>query len=415
VTKHSTIVGGSTADRLLNCAASFQLIQSLPEQIEIPSEYANYGSAMHACMDRIMAMYGDGFPPLDDMIETARELKGEYFYDRELTEQHLIDSIFPALETLDELQQLYGGGFRAVANELKVRFPGVPGAFGTTDLLIGNNEYIILVDWKFGMGVPVKAVYEDPRGDQVNPQLMFYFAATMHTMPKLFPKKRFVVAIIQPRVEEKLTHTIITRSEVKMFVEDIDNAIVASLQKNPTPTPGAHCRWCPASPICPAQTTALFELKDLGIIPDRPVPADSDGGDYGAFLAKAKRLADMVADYARQVDDAIHTYLEGGGTVPGWHLKYKTKLRQWIDPEIVEKELLDLGFTMPEIWQSKLQTFAVADKAAKRLGVKIPEHLRIAPESDETTITNDPNAPKLIDRETAEVEFREALKQLRHG
>ena len=55
----------------------------------------------------------------------------------------------------------YGGGFRTVANELRVRFPGVPGAFGTADLLIANKKFVILVDWKFGQGVPVKAVYND--------------------------------------------------------------------------------------------------------------------------------------------------------------------------------------------------------------------------------------------------------------
>ena len=43
MTKHSTIVGGSTADRLLNCPGSFQLLQRIPDQVEVPSEYANYG------------------------------------------------------------------------------------------------------------------------------------------------------------------------------------------------------------------------------------------------------------------------------------------------------------------------------------------------------------------------------------
>jgi hypothetical protein len=354
------------------------------------------------------------------MIEQARELKGEYFYDRELTETHLVDSIIPALETLDELQQIYlsGGPFRVVANELRVRFPGVPGAFGTSDLLIANTEYVIMVDWKFGMGVPVKAVYHDPRGDLVNPQLLFYFAGALNTLPaKIFAKKRFVVAIIQPRVEEKLTHTIITRAEIRYFIEDIDTAIVASLAKNPTPTPGDHCRWCPARPICPAHTAALFDIKDLlgEGLPDRPVPADSDDGSYGEFLAKAKTLADMVELYRKGVDEAIHSYLEQGGTVPGWHLKYKTKLRQWVDPAIVVPALERLGFESEDIFQTKLQTFAVADKAAKRLGVKIPEELRVAPSTDETTITNDPTAAKLIDRATVDVEFREALKALRHG
>jgi hypothetical protein len=417
MTKHSAIVGGSTADRLLNCPGSFQLLQRIPDQVEQPSEYANYGSAMHAVMDRVMAAYADGFPSSVAVLEFAETLLGEVFYDRILEEHHLEDSIFPAIDTLYELMKEYGDGFHVVANELRVKFPGVPGAFGTADLLLANKKFVLLVDWKFGQGVPVKAVYKDEHGERVNPQLLFYFAGALEELPSMFNKKRYAVAVIQPRTAERLTHTVITRTEVDMFVEDVDLAIIAALGKNPPLHAGEHCRWCPARPFCPEHTAPLFELVDLEIMPAQLRASEVNDGNaaaYGEFLAKAKYLADIAADYKKQVDEAVHSYLESGGTVPGWKLKLKTKLRQWIDSDTVEFNLKRLGFADEDIWQEKLQTFAHVDKVAKKLGVKIPDNLRAAPETDETVIAPESDPAPRIDRAKAQEEFAAALKQLRH-
>jgi len=417
MTKHSAIVGGSTADRLLNCPGSFQLLQRIPDQVEQPSEYANYGSAMHAVMDRVMAAYADGFPSSVAVLEFAETLLGEVFYDRILEEHHLEDSIFPAIDTLYELMKEYGGGFHTAANELRVKFPGVPGAFGTADLLLANKKFVLLVDWKFGQGVPVKAVYKDEHGERVNPQLLFYFAGALEELPSMFNKKRYAVAVIQPRTTERLTHTVITRTEIDMFIEDMDLAIIAALGKNPKLHAGEHCRWCPARPFCPEHTKPLFDLVNMEIMPAQLRASEVNDGNaaaYGEFLAKAKYLADIAADYKKQVDEAVHSYLESGGSVPGWKLKLKTKLRQWIDSDTVEFNLKRLGFADEDIWQEKLQTFAHVDKVAKKLGVKIPDNLRAAPETDETVIAPESDPAPRIDRAKAQEEFAAALKQLRH-
>jgi len=412
---HSNLVGGSTADRMLHCPGSFKLLQRIPEQAAISSEYANYGSAMHTVMNALLVKYGQEVLPddPDDMIDTARSLLGVIFLDRVLEQHHLDDSIIPAINNLYDLMDEYGGGFVVVANELQVKFPSVPGAYGTCDLLLANSKTVLMADWKFGQGVAVRAVYKDEQGERVNPQLMFYFAGAMETLAaKIFHGKRLAVAIIQPRTSEPLTHTQVTRTEVNMFIEDMDQAIVKALSKNPPLQAGEHCRWCPARPFCPEHTGALFELSELGAAPARPVPANTDNGEYGVFLAKAKRLADMAAGYKKQVDEQVHSYLENGGIVPGWKLKQQTKLRQWIDSDTVAFNLKRLGFADEDIWQEKLQTFGHTDKVAKKLGVKIPDTLRYTPETDETVIAPDSDPAPRIDRAKAATELMDALKQI---
>jgi hypothetical protein len=117
--------------------------------------------------------------------------------------------------------------------------------------------------------------------------------------------------------------------------------------------------------------------------------------------------------FKKSIDEQLHAYLERGGKVPGWRLKAKAKVRQWIsDVETVEDELMRLGFTRDEIWQRKLVTFQSADATAKRLNTKIPDALRVAPPSTETTIatTNDP-APVVEPHAVAE-QFSATLRQL---
>ena len=148
------------------------MIQRLPDQVEAPSEYANYGTAMHAVMDRLVAMYADGFPLDDDiMVQAAEELLGETFYDRVLEQHHIDDSIMPAIDTLYDLMDAYAGGGQyrhggqRAAREIS---RASPAPYGTTDLVLANKKHIVMVDWKFGQGVPVSATYKDEHGERVN-------------------------------------------------------------------------------------------------------------------------------------------------------------------------------------------------------------------------------------------------------
>ena len=71
-----------------------------------------------------------------------------------------------------------------------------------------------------------------------------------------------------------------------------------------------------------------------------------------------------------------------------------------------------MNFYRSEIWQKKLQTFTSVDATAKRRGVTIPEHLRVAPPTSETTIAADGDGAPKIDRAQAVQGFSDALKKL---
>ncbi len=402
MSKHSAIVGGSTAGRLLNCPASLAAIRALPPSADRPSEYAEEGTAMHAVMDYLMIQRAHGATSLNISASL-----GKVFHDRPLTNEHLDTMIRPALEQLAQLEEDHAESdpFEVVGVEQRVTFPGVPGAFGTVDLILRNSRFAILADWKFGQGVGVQAEYPDGEGTIVNPQLMYYAAAALKTRPRLFAGRRIIVAIVQPRSAQPLSHTEITRHEIKNFVQDMHNSVLAAVDSDPPMRKGEHCRWAPCKVNCPLWTGPLLDLAAL-----RPVERTTSSPavtPYAQYLAHAKYLLDTAVQLKAEVDAQMHAYLENGGTIPGWKLKDKATRRQWVDADTVYTELTELGFSDDEIWRQELVPFKQAEATAKRLGVKIPDELRIAPPPSGTTLaTSDDPAPPveraaLIDKFTA--------------
>jgi hypothetical protein len=427
MTSHSAIVGGSTAARLLSCPGSYTATLALPPSADISSEYADEGTAMHEVMTRLMRIRqvterkGYVFNPFTEVRKWIGDSRFT-FHDRQLTQEHLDTMIEPALRHLAELETSLGGGasatgmpFEVLGVEARVAFPGIPGAFGTCDLILGNPDFVVHVDWKFGQGVGVKAVYRDGDGETVNAQLLFYCAAAKASIKGLYKGKRKpVLAIIQPRGDTPLSDVIISRKEIAWFVEDLQEAVIRATNRNPPRSKGEHCRFAPCKISCPLWTDAILDLTAIGSPPTRPVPATTPS-PYGAYLARAKALVDVFAMYTKEVNDQLHSFLEDGGQVPGWRLKAKVKQRQWVDEDVVSVELQKLGFDWDEIWESKLVTFKAADATAKRRGVKIPDELRVAPPTTETTVcpTDDP-AP-VIERGDVVEAFRESLKLLAKG
>jgi hypothetical protein len=311
-----------------------------------------------------------------------------------------------------DLEAEYLDGFEVLAVEKSVKFPGIPGAFGTCDLILSNQTHVLHVDWKFGQGIPVKAIYPDPAGDIVNPQILFYITAAMSSARHFYKgRKQLVGAIIQPRGDTPLSHTTISRKEIRYFTEDLQKAVVTALERNPPRRKGEWCRFAACKIDCPLWTAPLLDLAEMNAQPRTELVSDQVT-EYGDYLSRAKTLVDIVSLFKKDLDEQLHAYLEDGGKVPGWRLKLKAKQRQWVDEDFVAAKLFDLGFGDQEIWQRKLQTFAATDATAKRKGVEIPAELRQTPPTNETTVCRTDDAAPEVIKPLAIEQFRAALQAL---
>ena len=168
--------GGSVATRILRCPASVRLVEKVPAHLRRSSAYADRGTALHAAMALL----------IENKCFLAG-IVGEKIDSYVITLDDVENALRPVLTYVERLLDHPRAQYFL---ERRVIFPTVPGAFGTCDLIVRSGNTAYLVDFKFGVGVRVLALYPDRDEDVVNAQLLFYAAAARHSMPEVFRRRR---------------------------------------------------------------------------------------------------------------------------------------------------------------------------------------------------------------------------------
>ena len=359
---HSDIVGGSTAKRVMACPASVKLCQSMPPKA--PTKYTREGTLLHNVISEVL----DKGVPATEFIGTEYEgvVLTEELFDRKLS------------VALELLEQVDPDGRMEFATEVRVGFGDlIPDVFGSTDLLGRIDNRAIMLDWKFGDGVPVDA--------EENPQLLFYTAAAMRT-----PECRWAFEgveeiecfIIQP---PSIKRWKTTPGRVLAFERELILAVKEALGNNPRFAMGDHCRWCSAKPICPAMTGAV----------DRALHTKLDllnGGEIGQWLTQA----DVLESWIKDLRELAQTMMENEKLVPGWKLVRKRATRQWADEEGAREALEGLGLDAAELMETSLISPAKADKVLKKHKLTMPDDLVVSVSTGTTLAPLDDPRPEAV-------------------
>ena len=346
---HSNIVGGSTAKRVINCPGSVKLCQQVPPKPS--SSYADTGTLLHTVIADLLGTD----KPLRELIGT--EYNGIVF-DAEMAGM----KILPAIEALNEIDEDETMEF---AVEQTVSFGDLlPGVFGSCDLIGRIGDRAVILDWKFGDGVPVEA--------EENPQLMFYAAAAMRT-PSLAwvfdGAKEVECIIVQP---PSIKRWVTSFDRLRMFERELVFAVKQSEKPDAALHAGEHCRWCAAKPICPQMTGAADralakQVKELNT------------QELGLALVKA----DMLEEWIKDLRALAIQVLEANGEVPGYKLVQKRGTRQWIDEQKATEALL-ASLPESEVIERSLVSPAQAEKKLKKLKLALPDGLTTSVSSGTT-------------------------------
>jgi hypothetical protein len=366
-TRHSNVVGGSSASRVMHCPASVELSKNIPSSGG--NQYTVQGSMLHGA---IAACVEDNLYP-EEML--GFELtEGEY--TSTLDEELLETKLAPALEALDcILDELKGefGEEPVIAVEKEVSFGRfLPDAFGSCDILIRCGTRVVVLDWKFGDGVKVSA--------EENNQLMFYAAAAARTpeLAHIFEGSTEVdLVIIQP---PSVSVWQTTFPRLARFERELKAAVKKAQSKNPPMKEGAHCRWCPAKPLCPLMTGAV----------DRAVNTDLKALDVRQ-LGIAYKQAQLLKQWISELEELIFAAQEGGVEVPGTKLVPKRGTRKWTKDEAeTVKELVRAGLDAKLMYKNELLTPAAMEKVLKKeLKTPLPEGLVAMVSSGSTLVSDD--------------------------
>ena len=360
---HSTIMGGSTAGRVMNCPGSVELSKKAPKREE--SEAAARGTALHEVMELLgteelfRPEEAIGFKASNGIIVTA-----------DLVET----KIQPAWDALNQIFDDYDVEDYWI--EQSVAFAQNPDLFGTVDVLaLTSDKRLLVLDYKFGDGVMV--------GVADNTQLFFYTAAAFNT-PDLSRHLQDVSAvtfgIIQPTPVQEHTYALHDYTPEQLgSVEDFTIRVFEAVHEAQKPDAklckGSWCRWCPALSFCPTKTGAIAEAKTLDLNQLRD-------------LERAMDLADEIEPWIKEVRNLALDQLKHGLQMSNYKLVDKQARASWIDEEFALNEFRKLKkIKLAEVTDTKLKSPAQVKALCKQKGLDFKrfEEL-VSRESSGTTI-----------------------------
>ena len=360
--QHSSIVGGSTAKRVISCPGSVELVQQMPPKPS--SKYADEGTLLHNVIAEILTT--DRTP--ESYLGTV--------YEGITLDQDLIDAkLRPALDALNDIDL---NKEMEYAVEQVVGFGDLlPGVFGSADLIGRLGNRAIVLDWKFGSGVAVDV--------EENAQAMFYAAAAMRTPATMWAFQGVTeiecIIVQPPSVKRWVTYP----SRIASFERELVLAVRGAMLSDAPLASGDHCRWCAAKPICPVMTGAVDRaLKNkLHAI---------DAAQIGVYLKQAELLEAWISG----VNELAYQMLDEGLSVPGYKLVPKRSTRKWIDAQVALSALERLGLTTEELVETTFISPAKAEKLLKKQKLPLPADLVVSISTGNTLATEDDPRPAVM-------------------
>lgn len=397
---HSDLVGGSTAARRIGCPRSYALEQKVPKD-ERGSIYAQEGTALHEMV--AIAIEKDIEPTTLLPFTFTSEREGWSFT---VDENLWLDKGEPALRAFDtftaEAEERIGEPMQFLV-ETRVEFPGIPGAFGTSDVIARCGNEIFVLDWKFGRGI-VPA--------EENKQLMFYAAAALNTARHFFEGMTLshdtpvTTVILQPELETGIS---VWRTDMlRLHHYEIElQAAVQTIREEGEKAPikdGPWCRFARCKAICPLHIGAARKLADrFGDLQAALKGEPRQLNDWPERYADLLELVDLVEDFCTEVRDRAHSAAEQGMAIPGWVLEAKRAGgRRWaVEEDQVIKTLTDEGYDIDQIAPRKVLTLPQAEKILKRDGKAIPDGFTEQPEPNGTKLVRTKNAKAPVESPAA--------------
>lgn len=369
--KFHSELGASIAGRWMACPGSVRLARALPPGGT--SEYAQEGTRAHALAELSLrrkvdphTFVGTTLEGGDVTEEMAEAVKVYTDYCRALWTSRTLwwaERRFN-LSTLNPVGPMYGTADFVALDTVR------------------NTLHV--VDLKFGQGVVVEAAN--------NPQLKYYALGAALSMEKGTSFDTVEMTIVQPRAlhsDGPIRTETISLEELLGFAGDLLQAAKATTEPDAPLNPGRHCRFCPASGVCPAQqaraeSVAMVEFAEMPAAKPQD-PATLTPVQLGNLLA----LLPQVEEWAASVRAHAFAKLERGETVPGMKLVAKRANRSWIDEDKASQYLQNvLNIGEDDLLVSKLKSPAQIEKITKKsrfpdeLTQKVSSGFNMVPEHD---------------------------------
>lgn len=330
------LLSASGSHRWLACPPSIRLTESLSSK---SSKFAEEGRIAHAYSEYILGKF----------IGTVKGGVPKSILDSEYFGDEMKSYI---AEYTDRIKEEYNAAL-ATDNEARLLLEQqycyddyAPEGFGTADVTIITNKKLIVMDLKYGKGVPVDAVD--------NPQIRLYALGAYQSYGMLYDFEQVEVHILQPRLESY-------SSECLLLEELLDwgNSIkpIAKLAYDGAGefSSGEHCRWCPIKATCRHRYEENIALANYEFCN----PDVLSYAEIGKILAQVKRLE----SWAKEVQEYAFEKAKKGIDFPGWKLVAGRSSRFIPDDKQDEfREELRMMFKESDLTKSAFKSMSEIEK-----------------------------------------------------
>lgn len=343
---HATL-SPSAAKRWCMCTPSARLNQKYREIFgDASSEYAAEGTLAHSLSE--LKLRKENGEINEFLFNTQKEALGPIPAEMDRYTDDYVDVVLAELYSmrrLDPAAQLF------IEQRLDMS-EWIPDCFGTSDAVIVSDVGLIVIDLKYGKGLPVSAVE--------NYQARIYALGAYAAFKDLYDFKQVKEIICQPRLE--------STSEETLFIEDLlvwaDSVIVPAAQTawrgEGDFHAGAHCQFCNVKALCRENVlTGLSVVQNMFDSPD--VLSDKKINELLPFL-------DQAEDWIKSVREYAYNQALQGKEWRGYKLvRGKRPSRVWKDEEQVKDQLRRAGYTEEQYCvPPKLRSVADLEKVLKK-------------------------------------------------
>lgn len=426
-TAHSDLVGGSTAARRIGCPRSYSLEQLVPKE-NTGSIYAQEGTVLHEIVAMVLEKDIEPTTLLPFTFTSEKDGGWSFTVDRDLWDDKGETALAAYDKFVAETEERLGDTFKIIV-ETSVQFPGVPGAFGTSDVIGRCGDEIFVLDWKFGRGI-VPA--------EENKQLMFYACGALNTARSFFEgmtlthETPVTMVILQPALPTGIDRWRTNMLRLHHFEVELHGAIQAIENEGMEAKvqDGPWCTFARCKSVCPLHLGAAAKLASkFDDLQSRLEPPSVTSNEFGDPVMTCKTcgtswtdsegipcscdqlnnwperwadlldLVDLVEGLCSDVRERAHDAAEQGMEIPGYVLEMKRPgPRHWnCEERDVQAFLEGEGLDLDDIAPRKVLTLPQAEKILKRDGKTIPDEYVTRPEPSGTKLVRASKATEPVE------------------
>lgn len=296
------LLGGSGAERWINCPPSARLCEHIPEK---RSEYADEGTAAHELAELKLSR---SIKPCNSKRRAELEAGLQFFIAvNQYYNAEMENAVQEYVDFVEErfLEAKARSSDAIVSLEERLDFTKwVPEGYGTGDVVLISDDVLEIIDLKYGKGQQVSAVS--------NPQIRLYALGAWSAYNWLYDIQEVRMTIVQPRLDSVSTDTMPIDGLLDWAETVVKPAAALAYAGEGDFKAGSHCRWCKVKGSCRARAEAnmealAYEFRD---------PALLSNEEIGSILF----VAEQLQAWAKDVADYAFDQAKVGKRIPQWKL-----------------------------------------------------------------------------------------------